>query len=398
MNRPGGGGGIPEDGAGSVFHLYVHAPFCARRCFYCDFAVDVRRSPDPREWAETIRRERELVEGLGGLELAPSLQTLYVGGGTPSLLGPDAMTLLAGAVGEGRLQDGTLEWTAEANPESLTTEVIEGWRRAGVGRLSLGVQSFQEPVLRWMGRLHGAQGAREAVERAQAAGLRNLSVDLIFGLPEILRRDWRSDLEAAIALDVPHVSLYGLTAESGTPLGRGVAGGAIRMADDERYREEYLEAHERLEGAGYRHYEVSNFARPGFESRHNQAYWRSVPYLGLGNSAHSFIPPVRRGNLGDWGEYLRAVTSGRLPWAEEDCPDSAGLRMERLWLELRTEAGMARSGLETDSARETVRRWEKRGLIHSDPERVRMTVEGWLILDSLVLELDRALEGLRPGG
>ncbi|MEJ2539674.1 MAG: radical SAM protein, partial [Gemmatimonadota bacterium] len=151
MNQP----QTPSGGDESVevAHLYVHAPFCARRCFYCDFAVDVRRSAEPYEWAEVVGLERALVERTGRARLGPALKTLYVGGGTPSLLGPDAMDALGRALGSHRLRHPELEWTAEANPESLTPEVARGWRRAGVGRLSLGVQSFQETVLRWMGRL-----------------------------------------------------------------------------------------------------------------------------------------------------------------------------------------------------------------------------------------------------
>lgn len=400
------GGVIPDAVAGremqprerGVTHLYVHAPFCARRCFYCDFAVDVRRAPDPGEWARAIRRERELVESLGGVRLASSLATLYVGGGTPSLLGPEAMGLLADAVGPERLEDPELEWTAEANPESLTGEVARHWRAAGVRRLSLGVQSFQDPALRWMGRLHGAEGAREAVGRARAAGIANLSVDLIFGLPDVVARDWTADLEAALALDVPHISLYGLTAEPETPLGRGVTQGRIRMAGEERYREEYLEAHERLRAEGYRHYEVSNFARPGFESRHNRAYWNGAPYLGLGNSAHSYLPPVRRGNLRDWGEYLETVSQGRLPWFEEDRPDAAGRRMERMWLDLRREEGLPRVALRNAAARYTVAKWLEGGLAQADGERLRLTAEGWLVLDSLVLELEESVEEARDNG
>jgi len=387
----------PSSG-GAVAHVYVHAPFCARRCFYCDFAVSVRRSADPEEWVDAVRLELRLLEGTGVVELASALKTFYVGGGTPSLLGPGAMSLLARALGGDRLRSPGLEWTAEANPESLTPEIATAWRQAGVNRLSLGVQSFQESVLTWMGRLHGAEGARDSVARARDAGIENLSVDLIFGLPDTLRRDWVSELEAASSLEVPHISLYGLTAERGTPLGRGVANGTIRMADDESYRGEYLEAHRRLTAAGYRHYEISNFARPGFESRHNQAYWSGVPYLGLGNSAHSFFPPVRRGNLRDWSAYLEAVSSGQLPLEGEDHPGEAGARIERLWLALRTDAGMGREALHTSAARKLVRSWDERGLVHRDPDRVRMTVEGWLVLDSLVLELDRSLEGAGPGG
>ena len=201
-----------------------------------------------------------------------------------------------------------------------------------------------------------------------------------------------------MALDVPHVSLYGLTAESGTPLGRGVVEGRIHLADEERYREEYLEAHERLRAEGYRHYEVSNFARPGCESRHNRAYWSGAPYLGLGNSAHSFLPPLRRGNLRDWSAYLEAVSSGRLPVQEEDVPDADGRRLERIWLELRTDEGMARAALTNGEARAAVGRWVERGLARPDPRRVRFTAEGWLVLDALVLELDGVLKEATPGG
>jgi oxygen-independent coproporphyrinogen-3 oxidase len=359
--------------------------------------VDVRSSPDPVEWADAIRAERHAVEAAGPWVIAPALETLYVGGGTPSLLGPEAMRLLAEAVGVHRLDDPGLEWTAEANPESLSEPVARGWRDAGVSRISLGVQSFDGQALRWMGRLHGAKGARDAVGRVRSAGIENLSIDLIFGLPEEIPRDWPTDLEAAVALDVPHISLYGLTAEPGTPLHRRVVEGAIDMTGEERYRDEYLAAHERLVAAGYLHYEVSNFARPGFESRHNQAYWAGVPYFGFGNSAHSYLPPVRRGNLRDWGAYLARIRSGELAWDEEDLPDASGRRVEELWLGLRTDRGLSRELLVTDEARRRVREWERRGWAQPEPSRVRLTAEGWLVLDSLVLELDRILEGGRDG-
>ncbi|MEJ2539675.1 MAG: coproporphyrinogen III oxidase, partial [Gemmatimonadota bacterium] len=218
----------------------------------------------------------------------------------------------------------------------------------------------------------------------------------IFGLPDGLPRDWGRDLDAAIALDVPHISLYGLTAEPGTGLGRGVAGGRIRMADEDSYADEYLQAHHRLVAAGYRHYEVSNFARPGFESRHNRAYWTGVPYLGFGNSAHSFLPPVRLGNLRDWGEYVKSVRAGRTPWSMRDLPSVGGLRLEGLWLGLRSDLGLPRSALPPAACRRA-REWIRRGLAVPDPERVRLTASGWLVLDALALELDGILEAGAPG-
>ena len=223
------------------------------------------------------------------------LDTLYVGGGTPSLLGTGAMDGLASVFGPRLLSHPFLEWTAEANPESFTPGIARAWREAGVNRVSLGVQSFHEASLRWMGRLHGSAGAAEAVRNARRAGFGNVSADLIFGLPGHLARDWDDDLERLLDLGVEHTSLYGLTVEPRTPLGRAVADGRERVASEGRYRDEYLAAVERLTGAGYLHYEVSSFAIPGRESRHNEVYWSGRPYLGLGNGAHSFRKPCAAG-------------------------------------------------------------------------------------------------------
>jgi oxygen-independent coproporphyrinogen-3 oxidase len=400
VRRDGGSvprGGTVGEGPIETRHVYVHAPFCARRCFYCDFAVQVRRGADPGPWAEAIGKEVALLREEGRAVLAPTLDTLYIGGGTPSLLGEDAMARLAEALGPRHLTDPALEWTAEANPESVTPELARAWRRSGVNRMSLGVQSFQDTVLRWMGRLHGAEGARRAVAVLRAAGITDLSVDLIFGLPEGLPRDWRADLQTAIALDVPHVSLYGLTAETGTPLGRGVEEGRISMAGETRYEEEYLEASERLAAAGYRHYEVSNFARGGAESRHNRAYWDGRPYLGIGNSSHSYLPPLRRWNLRDWSAYLSEVECGRLPVGGEDRLSVAARRLEWIWLGLRTDRGLPLERLPGAAAEARIRGWVRRGLAWVDEVRIGLTARGWLVLDSLAVELDETLGDPRPG-
>ena len=178
----------PPPESGAIRSVYVHAPFCARRCFYCDFAVKVA-SANCDEWLDALSAEVRGLEREGMFLLDDTLETLYVGGGTPSLLGAAAMEGLAAVVGKQRLRHSHLEWTAEANPESLNHEVATAWRRAGVNRISLGIQSFHAPSLRWMGRLHGADGARSAVQVARAAGVTNLSVDLIFGLPARLERE-----------------------------------------------------------------------------------------------------------------------------------------------------------------------------------------------------------------
>ncbi len=376
----------------SVRSVYVHAPFCARRCFYCDFAVHVRRVGDLPGWLAALTGELVGLEREGLFTLGDGLTTLYVGGGTPSILGADAMAGLRGILGAHRLSDPGFEWTAEANPESVTPDLVRAWRDAGVNRLSLGVQSFHAPSLRWMGRLHGPEGAWAAVKAARGAGITNVSVDLIFGLPGHLGRDWREDLDVTLRLDVPHVSLYGLGVEEATPLGRAVREGREPAVDEERYREEYLAAVERLTAEGYEHYEVSNFARRGMESRHNSVYWMGGPYLGLGNGAHSYAPPLRRWNVRDWEEYCRRATGGLSPEDGRETLGAGALALERAWLRLRTARGI-RTGTLALPARRLVTRWIDRGLARADGERVGLTPEGWLVLDLLAVELDQASSG-----
>jgi len=382
-----------------VRSLYLHAPFCARRCFYCDFAVKVRRTGDLDGWVRGLRGELKLRMAQceeAGVPLADHLETVYIGGGTPSLLGPDAMAAVRELIGADRLTGATssgepLEWTSEANPESLTAEIATAWRAAGTNRLSLGVQSFEPAVLRWMGRLHGAEGAEQAVQIARKAGFDELSIDLIFGLPDGVGgeggRDWTADLKRTLALEVPHVSLYGLTAEPGTGLGRGVAAGRVQMVDEERYRDEYLEAHERLTAAGYRHYEVSNFALPGSESRHNQRYWDGSPWLGLGNGAHSYLPPHRFWNLRSWDDYLNRVEAGGDPTDGTEVVGGEVARLEEVWTGLRTDRGVPLSGLDS-AAQDRVRGWIQRGHARESEGRVALTPEGWLLLDTLAVELE----------
>jgi oxygen-independent coproporphyrinogen-3 oxidase len=380
-----------------VRSVYVHAPFCVRRCPYCDFAVQVRRVGDLDGWIAALRGELGAVEREGRFPLAAELDTLYVGGGTPSLLGAEAMNELARLLGPERLRGAALEWTSEANPESFTAEVAAGWRRAGVNRLSLGVQSFSEAALRWMGRMHGPEGARAAVATARTAGLTDLSVDLIFALPDEIERDWRADVEAALALEPPHVSLYGLTVEAGTPLARSVAEERVHTAVEERYREEFLYASERLTRAGYEHYEVSNFARPGHASRHNRVYWEGGAYLGLGNGAHSFTDPLRRWNVRDWTAYAASAGEGRLPVAGEELLTDDARRLERVWLGLRTDRGFPAGEL-NPAALALVDRWRRAGWVRTgatDRDPVRLTPEGWLVLDRLAVELDQALGPVR---
>ena len=370
--------------------LYVHVPFCVRRCAYCDFAVQAMREAPTGDWLRAIGAEWEMTAAEMGWTRPLSLDTLYVGGGTPSMLAPGALRALGEIVGRHAEWDpAAIEWTCEANPESFSPAIARDWREAGVNRISLGAQSFDEGVLRWMGRLHGAEGPGRALAAARDAGFDNVSIDLIFGLPGRLERDWAADLERTLALAPEHVSLYGLTAESATPLGRWVREGRETLADEDRYADEFLLAHRLLTGAGYEHYEVSNFGLPGRRSRHNFAYWTGAPYAALGPGAHAYHPPVRRWNVRGWDDYREALLAGRSPVEDEETVSAEDAALERVWLALRTDLGFP-VGNATPVQLDLARLWEGAGLATLDGERVRLTADGWLLLDRLAVDFAAA--------
>jgi oxygen-independent coproporphyrinogen-3 oxidase len=370
--------------------LYVHVPFCVRRCAYCDFAVQATREAPTAAWLEAIAGEWDLLAEERGWREPLRLDTLYVGGGTPSLLGAGAMAGLGGALRRHAGWDAdAVEWTCEANPESFDLPLARDWRAAGVNRISLGAQSFDEGVLRWMGRMHGADGPGRALAAARAAGFDNVSIDLIFGLPGRLGRDWAADLDRTLQLAPEHVSLYGLTAEAATPLGRWVREGKEALADEDRYADEFLLAHERLTAAGYEHYEVSNFGLPGRRSRHNSAYWTGAPYAALGPGAHAFYPPERRWNLRGWEAYQESIQRRQLPVEGQEHVSAEDAALERVWLALRTDLGYDAVAA-TPTQLDLARLWEAQGWADLGGGRVRLTADGWLLLDRLAVDFDAA--------
>jgi len=270
----------------------------------------------------------------------------------------------------------------------VTSDQARAWRLAGVNRVSLGAQSFDDRVLAWMHRSHGAERIGAAVGVLRRAGIENVSLDLIFGLPAELGRDWERDLERALALRPNHLSLYGLTVEERTPLARWISRGAMSGVDDEGYARDYLLAHERLGGAGYVFYEVSNAAIDGCRSRHNSAYWSGRPYLGLGPAAHSFDGHARRWNVAPWESYRRAVVASGSPTAMEEVLTPEQRELERLYLALRTVQGLSLGDVER--ARAIIETWRHAGWVELEDDRLVCRPEGWLRLDALV----RALTGL----
>ena len=362
-------------------HVYVHVPFCARRCAYCDFAIAVRRHVPVEEYLGALRGELEL--RFGGTTPWP-VDTLYLGGGTPSRLGGSGVAQLLDLLrGRLSLHPGA-EVTLEANPEDISRETALVWRSVGVNRLSIGAQSFDDVVLRWMHRTHDADTTRRAVDWVREAGFEDFSLDLIFALPNEVQRDWARDVAEALSLAPTHVSLYGLTLEPRTPLARWRDRGAVTEVTDERYEVEYLHAHDQMCSAGFEHYEVSNFARPGRRARHNSAYWRGVEYAGLGPGAHEFDGSTRRWNVGAYADWVRRLASRTDPVEDSEALSEENREAEAVYLRLRTDAGLRPS--EGELAR--AQAWRAAGwVVDRGDGRLALTPLGWLRLDSLATDL-----------
>ena len=361
-----------------MHHAYLHIPFCARRCSYCDFAIAVRKVVPSDRYVHAVLAERDLREQREGWG-SPPLETLYLGGGTPSRLASDAVAPLVGAF---RLARGA-EVTLEANPDDVTPAAARAWHMAGITRVSLGVQSFDDAVLRWMHRTHDAAEARRAVATLREAGIAEISLDLIFGLPGDLTRDFAYDLDAALALEPDHLSVYGLSVEPRTPLARWVDRGATRPAPDERYADEFLLAHARLTAAGFEHYEVSNYATPGRRARHNSAYWSGAAYVGLGPAAHGFDGESRRWNVGQWVEYERRLAMGEDPLEGIERLTDSERALESLYLGLRTAEGAVTTG-RGDLVPAAVERAVSAGWLEARGDRLVATPDGWLRLDAVL--------------
>ena len=366
-------------------HLYIHVPFCARKCSYCDFAIAVRREVPSAAFATAVEREWESWQTHPAWAGSPAVDTIYFGGGTPSRLDPAMVTRLLTRFRQDRSVARGAEVTLEANPDDVTPERAAAWRAAGVNRISLGAQSFQANVLAWMHRTHDAAQIGAAMDTLRAAGLDDVSLDLIYAVPDKLGRDWPADLERALELAPTHLSLYGLTVESHTPLGRWTARGESLPADDERAAGEYLAAHERLSAEGFEHYEVSNAARPGFRARHNAAYWRRAPFIGLGPSAHTGFAATRSWNVREWEEYRRRSESGQSVLADSESLTEEQVELEDLYLGLRTVEGVPASRV-PESVRTA---WLGSAWATEEHGRISLTPEGWLRLDALVGSLTR---------
>lgn len=365
---------------GLTHHLYIHVPFCARRCSYCDFAIAVRDDTPIESYVEALRLELDRLD-----TSAWALDTIYLGGGTPSRLGESVGDVLRLVRGRAKIADDA-EITIEANPDDVTRRAAESWVTDGVNRVSLGSQSFEPEVLKWMHRTHTAGQIGTAFSTLREAGIRNISLDLIFALPESLHRDWSADVDRVLELQPEHISLYGLTVEPHTPLSRWLDRGEVIEAPEERYEFDFMLAHQRLAHAGFEHYEVSNFGLPGRRSQHNSSYWTGASYVGIGPSAHSFDGAVRSWNVAAYADWERRLRSDDVIVAESETLTEENRLSERVYLGLRTIDGLRA----TDAEIQLARPWQAAGWAEIRNGTIVLTATGFLRLDALATSLTLA--------
>ncbi|MDZ7373449.1 MAG: radical SAM family heme chaperone HemW [candidate division KSB1 bacterium] len=369
--------------------VYIHVPFCLRKCPYCDFYSVVPRDGWIERYQHALQKELELrLE-----QVEEPIRSVYFGGGTPSLLDPGYVERVLQRLGS---LASDCEVTLECNPSAnIRVEFFASLRAAGVNRLSIGVQSFHDLHLKMLGRLHDASEARWAIRAARRAGFENIGIDLIYGIPNQRMSEWVRDLRTAIEEGACHISTYELTVEDGTPLDTWIKKGQVRLPDPDRTVEFYLRAHEFLSQAGFEHYEVSNYSLPGFRCRHNERYWQRMPYLGFGPSAHSFLDSCRLWNARDLHRYCRQLEEGHFPIEGSEELSNEQELTERVFLSLRTDDGLdlRTLGLSPELALR-VRAWAKEvgDYLQVDEFRIRPTVQGMLVAEDLAVRLLRYLQ------
>ena len=383
--------------------LYIHIPFCASRCIYCGFysttSLKLRQQYVDAVCREMIlRSERSEVRG-------ERVDTVYLGGGTPSQLTTaqlrqlflyiNKVYQLPSSLGEA---EGGSEITIEMNPDDVTAEYAAVLSQVGINRVSMGAQTFDDERLRFLHRRHTASQVRQAVDILRKAGIRNISIDLMYGFPDETLDDWQRDIDAALALDVEHISAYCLMIEENTPLWKWINENGEWRMDEELERQMYELLIDKLTEAGYEHYEISNFAKPGYRSRHNSSYWQDIPYIGLGAAAHSYTvlegspserTTVRSWNVADIQQYIKAIERGELP-SEQEVIDADTHYNDRITVALRTCDGLNLTTLSDRHRRyclKEAQRFLDDGLLQLHDNRLTLTRKGLFVSDYIMSTL-----------
>lgn len=365
--------------------LYLHIPFCRKACTYCDFHFSTSLQTKPAVLEAMHKELGERATELNGT----TVETIYFGGGTPSQLTDAELKTFIDQARALFTVTPDAEVTMEVNPDDVDAERLAAWKSIGITRLSIGVQSFREERLQFMGRAHDATQSRESLRLISEAGFASWTMDLIYGLPGMTMDEWNEQLDTALSFAPPHISAYCLTAESRTALDHQVNKGLVTMPGDADQATQFERLIERLEGAGYVQYEISNFGQPGHFSRHNSSYWKGVPYLGIGPSAHSYNGTKRRWNVSHNLRYAQGIAAGTTYW-EEETLTPVQVTNEALLTGLRTSWGVELSALPLDllEARSpTVVHYRSQGLLEHRDGRLVLTKAGRAFADRIASDL-----------
>lgn len=368
--------------------IYIHIPFCKSRCIYCGFysttLLDLRK-----KYINAVCREMELRKNY----IREPFSTIYLGGGTPSLLDEAELTKLFLYINNVYDVDRNAEITMECNPDDITPEFTNMLSRLPINRVSMGAQTFADSRLRLLHRRHNSDEVKHAVKLLREAGIKNISIDLMFGFPDESLSQWKEDISAALALNVEHISAYSLMYEEDTPLWKMLDTGKVKEIDEELSLTMFKELVCQLTDAGYEHYEISNFARPGYRSRHNSSYWHQVPYIGLGAAAHSFDLNSRQWNVADLKLYIEEINNGIIPMEREELDNDTTFN-DIITTALRTSAGIDLNAMETRLGKRyrntlisAAGKHIEQGLLEIRHDRLRLTAEGIFISDMVMSDL-----------
>ena len=367
--------------------LYIHIPFCKQACHYCDFHFSTNQDQRTR-LCQAIAKEINLQHSY--LDNEP-IHTLYFGGGTPSLLSGEELNIIFESVHSHFVVDDDAEVTMEVNPDDLTTDKLKELKNFGVNRLSVGIQSFNNPTLTFFNRAHSGEQAIESIHRARTAGFDNISIDLIYSVPGQAEDIWKKDIQQAVALRPEHISSYSLTIEEKTAFGKWQKTGRIKPLDENKAVADFEVLMDMLNSSGYEHYEISNFSKPGFHSKHNSSYWRQRKYLGLGPSAHSYNGETRQFNVANNSHYINAIIKGEVPFEIEQLSRENKIN-EYIITTLRTKWGCDLSYLEKNfgySIFETpiLQKLLVQELIVLNKTIMTLTKKGKMLADQVAIEL-----------
>lgn len=368
--------------------IYIHIPFCKSRCIYCGFysttLLDLRK-----KYINAVCREMELRKNY----IREPFSTIYLGGGTPSLLDEAELTQLFLYINNVYDVDRNAEITMECNPDDITPEFTNMLSRLPINRVSMGAQTFADSRLRLLHRRHNSDEVKHAVKLLREAGIKNISIDLMFGFPDESLSQWKEDISAALALNVEHISAYSLMYEEYTPLWKMLDTGKVKEIDEELSLTMFKELVCQLTDAGYEHYEISNFARPGYRSRHNSSYWHQVPYIGLGAAAHSFDLNSRQWNVADLKLYIEEINNGIIPMEREELDNDTTFN-DIITTALRTSDGIDLNAMETRLGKRyrntlisAAGKHIEQGLLEIRHDRLRLTAEGIFISDMVMSDL-----------